>query len=182
MLNKRSQTCTPQPDQNGPPAAATGHPNADRQLHRRSCLKQQRGPQMPQSHEPKTLMAPRQGGTGTISFFWRPGSYNRGDNFAKHHCPLHHVKMIKEFLTSQRYLEDLHVAGSKKQTELWNLAKLSPCHKDNTRIWPTDNKLGSTCKCSPIGIPMWPLKAQNVSRTDKRKKIAKYSNISRGER
>ena len=53
-------------------------------------------------------------------FFWRPGSFNLGDYFTKHHAPLHHVNMRKEFLTPQRYIEDLRHRGemAKRASEL----------------------------------------------------------------
>ena len=40
-------------------------------------------------------------------FFWRPGKHNLGDYFTKHHPPIHHVNMRKEFLTPGAYLENL---------------------------------------------------------------------------
>ena len=44
---------------------------------------------------------------GQFRFFWRPGSFNLGDYFTKHHPGPHHVHMRKEFITPRRHLEDL---------------------------------------------------------------------------
>lgn len=41
-----------------------------------------------------------------FGFFWRPGKHNLGDYFTKHHSPLHHVNMRKEFLSPLQYLEN----------------------------------------------------------------------------
>jgi hypothetical protein len=40
-------------------------------------------------------------------FYWRPGNFNLGDYFTKHHPGIHHINMQKKFLTPHRYLEDL---------------------------------------------------------------------------
>ena len=44
---------------------------------------------------------------GQFRFFWRPGSFNLGDYFTKHHPGSHHVDMRKEFITPRRHLVEL---------------------------------------------------------------------------
>ena len=66
--------------------------------------------------------------------FWRPGKFNLGDYFTKHHPPLHHVNMRKEFLTPQRYIEDLRRRGenAKRATEL--AQAIAYCSSPATRV------------------------------------------------
>lgn len=40
-------------------------------------------------------------------FFWRPGPTNKGDYTTKHHPAAHHRNERPEFLTPQKYLDDL---------------------------------------------------------------------------
>ena len=55
-----------------------------------------------------------------FQIFCCPVKFNLGDYFTKHHPPLHHVNMRKEFLTPQRYIEDLRRRGEngKRAAEL----------------------------------------------------------------